>query len=72
VCSRAKHHFDPEQTGDLDVDFSHSAGDLGSAAGSEGPTLDRYKQLFKPLHASAARMMYCESSPFSSQGTPAY
>jgi hypothetical protein len=61
VCSRAKHHFDPEAAAEIDLDFSHSAGDLGSAAGSEGPTLERYKQLFKPLNPHTARMMYCES-----------
>jgi hypothetical protein len=59
VCARAKHHFDPEASGDVDLNFSES-GDQQSRAGSDTSGLQRYKDLFKPLHSQAAMRMYCE------------
>jgi eukaryotic translation initiation factor 2C len=66
VCARAKHHFDPDSAGDVDLNFSESAEVQSRQSGSEGAgaarSLQRYKDLFKPLNPIAAKRMYCKCS----------
>lgn len=52
VCSRAKHHYDPE--GGLDL-----TGESDTATNTDQTAiLERFRAAFKPLHASQGRVMY--------------
>lgn len=54
VCSRAKNHYDPEDTRGFQLSES------GDTEGTQGSSvLQRYKDGFKPLNATTARNMYC-------------
>ncbi|KAI9448014.1 argonaute-like protein [Lactarius indigo] len=52
VCSRSKHHFDP-QLG-LDLTISETATNTTEAA----TTLERFRQAFKPTHERQKKLMY--------------
>ncbi|KAH9045386.1 argonaute-like protein [Lactarius pseudohatsudake] len=52
VCSRSKHHFDP-QLG-LDLNISETATNTTEAA----TTLERFRQAFKPTHERQKKLMY--------------
>jgi len=52
VCSRAKHHYDPQQG--LDLSMADTATDTTEAAN----TLERLRQAFKPTHERMKRLMY--------------
>ncbi|KAJ7157556.1 argonaute-like protein [Mycena crocata] len=52
VCSRAKNHYDPEDS----VDFSDSATQVDAAQAAD--SLDKFKRNFKPLHNAQSRLMY--------------
>jgi len=52
VCSRAKHHYDPQQG--LDLSMTDTATNTTEAAN----TLERLRQAFKPTHERMKRLMY--------------
>ncbi|KAJ8519388.1 hypothetical protein ONZ45_g3684 [Pleurotus djamor] len=52
VCSRAKNHYDPQDT----VDFSESATQMDEKAADS--SLQAYKRGFKPLHRTQSLLMY--------------
>ncbi len=52
VCSRSKHHFDP-QLG-LDLNISETGTNTTEAA----TTLERFRQAFKPTHERQKKLMY--------------
>ncbi|KAH9965908.1 argonaute-like protein [Russula dissimulans] len=52
VCSRAKHHYDPQQ--DVDLSMSETATNTTEAA----TTLERLRQAFRPTHERMKRLMY--------------
>ena len=55
VCSRSKHHFDPQ----LGLDLAISETATNTTADSEGATtLERYRQAFKPIHERQKGLMY--------------
>ncbi|KAF8993952.1 Piwi domain-containing protein [Cyathus striatus] len=58
VCSRAKHHYDPN--GDLGL--SETATQISASGGST--MLEAFKAAFKPLHANQQRLMYFSVSFF--------
>lgn len=52
VCSRAKHHYDPEDGLDL-------SGESDTATSTDKTAiLERFRAAFKPLHANQGRVMY--------------
>ncbi|KAH8105885.1 argonaute-like protein [Cristinia sonorae] len=51
VCSRAKHHYDP----DAQMDFTETETATGSDALAQ---LKRFQSNFKPLHATTKKVMY--------------
>lgn len=52
VCSRSKHHFDPQLN--LDLNISETATNTTEAANN----LERYRQAFKPTHERQKKLMY--------------
>jgi eukaryotic translation initiation factor 2C len=52
VCSRAKHHYDPQQG--LDLSASETATNTTEAV----TTLERFRQAFKPTHERMKKLMY--------------
>ncbi|KAI0254712.1 argonaute-like protein [Lactifluus subvellereus] len=53
VCSRAKHHYDPQQGMDLS-NLSETATNTTEAAN----TLERFRQAFRPTHERMKKLMY--------------
>ncbi|KAI0005035.1 argonaute-like protein [Russula compacta] len=52
VCSRAKHHYDPQQGMDL------SASETATNTTEAVTTLERFRQAFKPTHERMKKLMY--------------
>jgi len=52
VCSRAKHHYDPQQG--LDLSMSETLTNTTEAV----TTLERFRQGFRPAHERMRRLMY--------------
>jgi eukaryotic translation initiation factor 2C len=52
VCSRAKHHYDPQQG--LDLSASEAATNTTEAV----TTLERFRQAFRPTHERMKKLMY--------------
>lgn len=52
VCSRSKHHYDPQQG--LDLSMSETMTNTTEA----GITLERFRQAFKPTHERMKKLMY--------------
>jgi eukaryotic translation initiation factor 2C len=52
VCSRAKHHYDPQQG--LDFSMSETATNTTEAVN----TLEKFRQAFKPTHERMKKLMY--------------
>ncbi|EIM88070.1 argonaute-like protein [Stereum hirsutum FP-91666 SS1] len=53
VCSRAKHHYDPQQG----LDFSGGSDSLGDID-QQNSMVQQYRAAFKPLHANTGKVMY--------------
>ena len=52
VCSRAKHHYDPQQG--LDLSMSETMSNTTEV----GTTLERFRQGFRPAHERMKKLMY--------------
>ena len=51
VCSRAKNHFDPGGTLQLELETPTGSGE------QRGPSIDAYRHAYKPLHPTTATSM---------------
>jgi eukaryotic translation initiation factor 2C len=52
VCSRAKHHYDPQQG--LDLSMSEAMTNTTEAV----TTLEKYRAAFRPTHERMKKLMY--------------